>query len=215
MSPTAKLLVATYNKGKLKEILRIFRSEIPEIELFTLEEFPGAEDVEEVGDTFEANALLKARSGFAHSGIPTLGDDSGLMIDALEGRPGIYSARYSGESDPLLKDQANVEKVLDELSGVLEPLRTARFVTVAALVTGPNPQDELVVRGELEGMILSAPRGDGGFGYDPIFTPVGMAKTLAELTADEKDEISHRGRALRKMAPLLGLRFAQIQRPVE
>ncbi|MGA1706627.1 MAG: RdgB/HAM1 family non-canonical purine NTP pyrophosphatase [Candidatus Nanopelagicaceae bacterium] len=215
MSSSAKLLVATYNKGKLKEILRIFGLEIPELELFTLEDFPGADDVEEVGDTFEANALLKARAGFSHSKIPTLGDDSGLMVDALEGRPGIYSARYSGESDPLLKDQANIRKILSEMEAVDQPLRTARFVTVAAFVAGPTKADEILVRGELEGVIVSTPRGEGGFGYDPIFEPIGMDKTLAELPAHEKDEISHRGRALRKMAPLLGLRFAEIQRPVE
>jgi XTP/dITP diphosphohydrolase len=213
--PAPRLLVATHNKGKLKEFLRIFSAEIPDLQLFTLDDFPGAEDVDEVGETFEANALLKARAGYLHSGIPTLADDSGLAIDTLDGRPGIRSARYSGEVDPALRDSANIKKVLDELGGVNAPARTARFVTVAAFVASSSPQDEYVERGELEGVIVEAPRGDGGFGYDPIFAPVGMTATLAEIPAAKKDEISHRGRALRKIAPVVGLRFAQIQRPVE
>lgn len=219
MNSAANLLVATHNKGKLKEILRIFSTEIKELDLLTLDDFPGAEDVDEVGDTFEANALLKARAGFLHSGIPTLADDSGLVVDALDGRPGIHSARYSGVTDPGLRDEANIRKILDELEaregGSESSSRTARFVTVAAFVAGADPEDEMVVRGELEGVIVASPRGEGGFGYDPIFAPMGMDKTLAELLAQEKDEISHRGRALRKIAPLVGLRFAQIQRPVE
>lgn len=236
-SPTqlhGKLLVATHNKGKLKEILRIFSVEIPNLQLFTLDDFPGADDVDEVGETFEANALLKARAGFLHSGIPTLADDSGLVIDALGGKPGIHSARYSGGGD-----LANIEKVLEELRGVPEGQRTARFVTVAAFVDSLDSLDHLdhadhddhdalggqskgaihsgvlVERGELEGTITGEPRGEGGFGYDPIFTPTGMSSTLAQLSAEEKDEISHRGRALRKIAPRVGLRFAQIQRRVE
>jgi XTP/dITP diphosphohydrolase len=220
-----KLLVATHNKGKLKEILRIFSVAIPNLQLFTLADFPGADEVDEVGETFEANALLKARSGFLHSGIPTLADDSGLVIDALDGRPGIHSARYSGGGD-----LANIEKVLDELRGVPAERRTARFVTVAAFVdrveqtdrevtssqsTEPTRSSALIERGELEGSITKEPQGEGGFGYDPIFAPAGSIVTLAQLTAEEKDEISHRGRALRKIAPGVGLRFAQIQRRVE
>ena len=221
------LLVATTNKGKLKEILRIFSSEIPELVLHTLDEFPEAVDVEESGATFEANALLKARAGFALSGLPTLADDSGLEIDALGGRPGIHSARYSGGGDA-----ANIAKVLEEMSEVSLSSRAARFVTVVAFVAPPSGDSvlkghatgEITVRGELEGIITSSPRGDGGFGYDPIFQPSTYlpshdpsqdALTLAQMRPEEKDEISHRGRALRKIAPMVGLRFAQIQRPVE
>jgi XTP/dITP diphosphohydrolase len=197
------LLVATQNRGKLKEILRIFAAEVPDLTLHTLDEFPDAKDVEETGDTFEANALLKARAGFELSGMPTLADDSGLVIDALGGRPGIHSARYSGKGDA-----GNIEKVLDEMKDVAEGLRTARFVTVAAFVA----EDEILERGEFEGVITHSPRGEGGFGYDPIFQPIGLDLTLAQLTAEQKDEMSHRGRALRKLAPRVGIRFAQIPR---
>jgi len=198
------LLVATHNKGKLKEILRIFSVEIPDLRLFTLDDFPGAEEVDEVGETFEENALLKARAGFLHSGIPTLADDSGLAVDALGGKPGIHSARYSGGGDA-----ANIEKVLRELDGVEIAKRTARFVTVVAFIDGDDPV--ITERGELEGVIVDAPRGEGGFGYDPIFAPINSASTLAEISATEKDEISHRGRALRMIAPKVGIRFAQFR----
>ena len=212
---SARLLVATLNKGKLKEILRIFSSEIPDIELFTLDDFPGADEVDEVGLTFEENALLKARAGFHHSGIPTLADDSGLAIDALDGRPGIHSARYSGDRDKATRDRSNIEKVLRELDGVADGARTARFVTVTAFVDSAEADEAIVERGELLGSIVREPRGERGFGYDPIFAPIDSSRTLAEFAAEEKDEISHRGRALRKIAPRVGLRFAQIQRRVE
>ena len=212
---SARLLVATLNKGKLKEILRIFSNEIPGIELFTLDDFPGAEEVDEVGLTFEENALLKARAGFQHSGMPTLADDSGLAIDALGGRPGIYSARYSGDGEKATREKANIEKVLRELAGVADGARTARFVTVTAFVDSAKTDEAIVERGELLGSIIREPRGERGFGYDPIFVPDGSSHTLAELSAEEKDDISHRGRALRKIAPRVGLRFAQIQRRVE
>ena len=203
-SHNQSLLVATHNKGKLKEILRIFSVEIPDLRLFTLDDFPGAEEVDEVGETFEENALLKARAGFLHSGIPTLADDSGLAVDALGGKPGIHSARYSGGGDA-----ANIEKVLRELDGVEMAKRTARFVTVVAFIDGDDPV--ITERGELEGVIVDAPRGEGGFGYDPIFAPINSASTLAEISATEKDEISHRGRALRMIAPKVGIRFAQFR----
>lgn len=198
------LLVATHNKGKLKEILRIFTVEIPNLRLFTLDDFPGAEEVDEVGKTFEENALLKAHAGFLHSGIPTLADDSGLVIDALGGRPGIHSARYSGGGDP-----ANIEKVLRELEGVAPERRSARFLSVVAYVDGVEPP--VTEEGELEGVIVDAPRGEGGFGYDPIFAPINASATLAEISAAQKDEISHRGSALRKIAPKVGIRFAQFR----
>ena len=212
-SSERSLLVATHNKGKLKEILRIFSAEIAGLSLLTLDDFPGAEEVDEVGETFEENALLKARAGFLHSGIPTLADDSGLVIDALGGRPGIHSARYSGGGDA-----ANIEKVLRELEGVPSEKRSARFVTVVAFFDGIGGisgidvgEGSITERGELEGVIIDAPRGEGGFGYDPIFVPQASALTLAQLSATEKDEISHRGGALRKIAPRVGIRFAQFR----
>lgn len=212
-SSERSLLVATHNKGKLKEILRIFSAEISDLRLLTLDDFPGAEEVDEVGETFEENSLLKARAGFLHSGIPTLADDSGLVIDALGGRPGIHSARYSGGGDA-----ANIEKVLRELEGVPSEKRSARFVTVVAFFDGmggidgiDGGEESITERGELEGVIIDAPRGEGGFGYDPIFVPQASALTLAQLSATEKDEISHRGGALRKIAPRVGIRFAQFR----
>ena len=209
-SSERSLLVATHNKGKLKEILRIFSAEISDLRLLTLDDFPGAEEVDEVGETFEENSLLKARAGFLHSGIPTLADDSGLVIDALGGRPGIHSARYSGGGDA-----ANIEKVLRELEGVPSEKRSARFVTVVAFFGGigeiDGGEESITERGELEGVIIDAPRGEGGFGYDPIFVPQASALTLAQLSATEKDEISHRGGALRKIAPRVGIRFAQFR----
>lgn len=197
-----KILVATRNKGKLVELLRIFQEEIPGIELLTLDEFPGAKEVEESGETFEANSLLKAEAAFELSGMPSLADDSGLIVDALGGAPGVHSARYSGSGDI-----GNIERVLRELRDLgawSEGARTARFVTVATYIDGDGT---IVMRGELEGVILPAPRGDGGFGYDPIFKPLGSDLSLAEMEADEKDAISHRGRALRLLAPKVGLRF--------
>lgn len=197
-----KILVATRNKGKLVELLRIFQEEIPGIELLTLDAFPGAKEVEESGETFEANSLLKAEAAFELSGMPSLADDSGLIVDALGGAPGVHSARYSGSGDI-----GNIERVLHELrelGALSEGARTARFVTVATYIDGDGT---IVMRGELEGVILPAPRGDGGFGYDPIFKPLGSDLSLAEMAAHEKDAISHRGRALRLLAPKVGLRF--------
>lgn len=197
-----KILVATRNKGKLVELLRIFQEEIPGIELLTLDAFPGAKEVEESGETFEANSLLKAEAAFELSGLPSLADDSGLIVDALDGAPGVHSARYSGSGDI-----GNIERVLHELrelGALSEGARTARFVTVATYIDGDGT---IVMRGELEGVILPAPRGDGGFGYDPIFKPLGSDLSLAEMAAHEKDAISHRGRALRLLAPKVGLRF--------
>lgn len=194
-----QLLVATRNKGKLAELLRIFQGEIPGIELLTLDYFPGSAEVEESGETFEANSLLKAEAAFSLSGVPSLADDSGLVIDALNGAPGVHSARYSGKGE-----NGNIERVLQELNGVPDTLRAARFVTVATYIDGAGT---IVMRGELEGVILTAPRGEGGFGYDPIFQPLGSELSLAQMAADEKDAISHRGRALRLLAPEVGLRF--------
>lgn len=195
-----QILVATRNPGKLTELLRIFAPVIPSVELLTLADFPDAPDVEETGDTFEANALLKARAAFEISGLPSLADDSGLVVDALGGAPGVKSARYSGEGT-----QGNIAKVLAELSGIDLEKRSARFVSVVALVTDEG--EPLLARGELEGVILFEPKGERGFGYDPIFKPLESERTLAEMDPEEKDAISHRGRALREMAPLLGLRL--------
>lgn len=184
------------------ELLRIFQDEIPGVELLTLDDFPDSQEVEESGETFEANSLLKAEAAFALSGLASLADDSGLVIDALGGAPGVHSARYSGQGVV-----GNIERVLrelDEMGALSESARTARFVTVATYIDG---EGTIVMRGELEGVILLVPRGEGGFGYDPIFQPLGSEHSLAEMNPEEKDAISHRGRALRLLAPKVGLRL--------
>lgn len=185
-----KLLVATKNRGKVEELRRIFAG--LDVELVGADEL-ALDDVEETGETFEANALLKARA-YAHaSGLMALADDSGLEVDALGGAPGVHSARYAGDGGA----EANVRKLLAALAHVEDARRTARFRCVLALVdpTGPLGQGALLAEGACEGRIARAPRGSGGFGYDPIFVPEGMSVTMAEISEAEKDRISHRGRA--------------------
>ena len=154
------------------------------------------DDVEETGDTFEENALIKATTIARATGLPAIADDSGLCIDALGGAPGIYSARWAGTHGD---DLANIRKVLEQLSNVPSSKRSARFICVIALAL-PDGRSE-VVRGELPGEIRRESAGSNGFGYDPIFQPTGFLQTLAEMTPEAKDEISHRARALREIAP--------------
>jgi XTP/dITP diphosphohydrolase len=189
-----KLIVASKNSGKLNEFRRILNLESQGIELVTDIEIP---DVAETGATFEENALLKALAVAKFSGFPAIADDSGLAVDALQGAPGILSARWSGGGD-----KANIVKVLAELKEVPDPKRSAKFVAVIAIAkpTGEN----LIVRGELKGLIRHAPTGSNGFGYDPIFQPeIGDGRTLAELSAAEKDAISHRSAALAQITPMI------------
>ena len=185
-----RLLVATKNRGKLEELRRIFDG--LDVELVGADEL-ALGDVEETGETFEANALLKARAYAQASGLMALADDSGLEVDALGGAPGVRSARYAGEGG----SEANVRKLLAALESVEDARRTARFRCVLAVVdpTGPLGQDALLAEGACEGRIARAPRGSGGFGYDPVFVPEGMSATMAEISEAEKDRISHRGRA--------------------
>lgn len=189
-------LLATHNKKKRDELSRILKP--LGINVFIAEDL-GIEltDVEETGETFLENALLKSRSGCRESGLPCIADDSGLAVDRLGGRPGVYSARYAGEHGD---DEANIALLLSELEGVPAQERTARFVCTVAC-TYPDGR-ELTVDGVCEGMIGFEKRGEGGFGYDPVFM-VGE-RSFAELTREEKDAISHRGNALRKFAELLG-----------
>jgi XTP/dITP diphosphohydrolase len=184
---TTRVVLATHNPGKLTEVRRILDG-LP-IQLLSAGE-AGLRDVEEHGATFEENALLKARAGAEASGLPCLADDSGLVVDALGGAPGVRSARYAGGHGD---DEANLRLVLERLEGVVD--RTARFVCVAALAL-PDGRAR-TVEGVLEGVIVDAPRGEGGFGYDPIFRPEGAHLTTAEMRPHEKDAISHRGRAFR------------------
>jgi XTP/dITP diphosphohydrolase len=189
-----KLVVASKNSGKIKEFRRILQLDSQGIELLIDIEIP---EVAETGSTFEENALLKAISIAKFTGIPAIADDSGLAIDALDGAPGILSARWSGGGD-----KENIKKVLDEIKDAPDSKRGAKFVAVIALA---KPSGEnLIIRGELEGSIRRAPVGDNGFGYDPIFEPItGDGRTLAELDPSEKDAISHRSLALAQITPLI------------
>lgn len=182
-----RLVLATRNPGKVAELRRILAGIDVELTDATAVDLP---EVAETGMTFVDNALAKARSGAAASGLPCIADDSGLVVDALGGEPGVRSARYAG---PEGDDEANLRLVLARMATASE--RTARFVCVAALVT-PDGR-EWTTEGTIEGTLTDAPRGAGGFGYDPIFQPAGEARTTAEMTAEDKDAISHRGQAFR------------------
>ncbi len=196
--PTVDTLVlATRNAGKLRELARILGAQIS---LTGLDEFPDAPDVPETGDTFEANALLKARAIADHTGLPAVADDSGLCVDALNGMPGIRSARWAGAHGD---DKANLNLVLAQVADVPDTRLGARFVCAAALVVPGKTPREVVVTGTLDGRLVRVPRGTGGFGYDPIFRPDGFTQTTAEMTAEEKDAISHRGRAFRALVPYI------------
>lgn len=186
-----QILIATKNEGKLKEFKQIFTAK--GIEVLSLKDVDEDVDVQENGLTFEENARLKADSYAKTIGIPVLADDSGLEIDALNGRPGIFSARYAGDHN----DAANNAKVLTELGGVPDEKRTATFHT-SVVVRKPDGT-ELVANGNLRGRILSVPRGDNGFGYDPLFYVEEKQKTLAQMTREEKNQISHRALAIQDL----------------
>ena len=192
-----QLLLATRNKGKIEEFRRILEAIAPgEIELIGLDSFPDLHDVVEDGKTFQENALKKAREMCEATGIAAIADDSGLCIDFLNGDPGIFSARWAGSHGD---DAANIAKVLQQLDGIPENQRGAHFTCVAALYLpdGRSHCEEAQFRGS----ILLSPIGDQGFGYDPIFKPAGYAISSAQMSAEEKDSISHRGKSLRAIAP--------------
>lgn len=192
-----KLLLATRNKGKIEEFRRILDDiAAGQIELVGLDQFPNLHDVDETGSTFEENALLKAREMCEASGIPAIADDSGLCIDYLNGEPGIFSARWAGTHGD---DRANTQKVLYSLADVPDEKRSAHFTCVAALAL-PDGRTH-VEEARFEGWILHEPIGDQGFGYDPIFRPDGYAISSAQMSAEAKDAISHRGKSLRAIAP--------------
>ncbi|MCB8981908.1 MAG: XTP/dITP diphosphatase [Ardenticatenaceae bacterium] len=193
----AKLLVATHNKGKVIEFAEMLQD--MEIEWLSLDDLGVTEDVEETGHTFRENSVLKAQAYAAISGLLTLADDSGLEVDALNGAPGVYTARYGGEG---LTDVQRYEKLLDDIKDVPEPQRTARFRCVIVLAA---PDGTLLGEsdGVCEGRIAQAPVGDNGFGYDPVFYLPAFGQTMAQLSASQKHQISHRGRALQAIAPRL------------
>jgi XTP/dITP diphosphohydrolase len=197
------VVLATRNAAKLRELARILGAEDSggaQIRLAGLDEFPGAPDVPETGATFEENALLKARAIANYTGLPAVADDSGLCVDALSGMPGVLSARWAGGHGD---DRANLELVLAQVADVPGTRLGAQFVCAAALVVPGPATREWVVTGRVEGRLIRSPRGSGGFGYDPIFLPDGFDQTTAEMTAEAKDAISHRGRAFRALTPFI------------
>jgi XTP/dITP diphosphohydrolase len=198
----ARVLLATRNAKKLDELRRILEPVAPAVVLVGLDDVPAYEEVPESGLTFAENALIKAREGAAQVGLPTVADDSGLAVDALNGMPGVFSARWAGRhGSQAERDRANLDLLLAQIEDVPDVHRAASFVCVAALAF-PDGR-ELTVEGTMRGRLARAPRGDGGFGYDPIFVADGRDVTNAELTPADKDGISHRGRAFRALAPTL------------
>ncbi len=191
-----RLVLATRNRGKIVELERILAAAGLDVELVGVDAFPDLADVPETGATFAENALIKAHAVASATGLPAVADDSGICVDALNGMPGVLSARWAGRHGD---DVANLELVLAQLAEVPDERRTAHFACAAALAL-PDGREE-VVEGRLDGHVIRGPRGTNGFGYDPVFVPDGESRTTAELSPDEKDAISHRGRAFRALAP--------------
>jgi XTP/dITP diphosphohydrolase len=187
-----EIVVATKNKGKASEFENMFSQHGYTVK--TLLDYPDVEDIEETGKTFEENAIIKAEAISTLLNTPVISDDSGLIVDALDGRPGIYSARYAGEEK---SDEANIDKVLEELKDVPRDQRTARFY--CALAVAVPGKSTYTVHGTCEGEILTERKGTNGFGYDPIFYVNEKDCTMAELEADEKNKISHRAKALKAL----------------
>lgn len=200
MSAPRRVVLATGNAGKLREMTALLAplglTILPQTEL-------GIPSADETGTTFEANALIKARHAAAASGLPALADDSGIEVDALDGRPGVWSARYAG---PHATDADNNTLLLRELRGVPAERRTARYRCVIAWVDSADDPAPCLARGAWEGTIATEPAGQGGFGYDPLFIPTGSTVTAAQMSAADKNAVSHRGRALAELVRLLQAR---------
>ena len=190
-----KLLLATGSEHKIIELERILESESVPVEVVGLADVDPYPEPVENGSTFEQNALIKAHAGFQVTGLPTLADDSGIEVDVLNKMPGVRSARWAGGHS---HDKDNLDLLIRQIADVEPERRTARFVAAMALVWAGG---ETVLRGVVEGTLATQPRGEHGFGYDPIFVPLGETRTTAEMNDEEKDAISHRGRALRAMIP--------------
>jgi XTP/dITP diphosphohydrolase len=190
-------LVASRNRKKLAELRRVLDGAGVALTLLSLDDVAPFDEAPETGATFEENALAKARDAFRATGLACVADDSGLEVDALNGMPGVLSARWSGRHGD---DGANTALLLAQLADVPDSRRGAAFVSACALVSSSH---EVVVRGRWPGTIVREARGDGGFGYDPVFLPEGSSRTAAELTPSEKDAVSHRGRALAALLPAL------------
>ncbi len=191
-----KFVLATRNSHKATELKRILEELNLDCELLTVADFPGAPEVEETESSFEGNALLKARALVKFTGLAAIADDSGICVDALDGNPGVLSARWSGALENV--DEANLDLVLKQVKDVPTESRGAKFVC-AAVAVFPDGQ-EMVAIGEMLGHLLNAPTGENGFGYDPIFVPQGFEISTAQMSAVEKDAISHRGKALNQLA---------------
>ena len=194
----AQVVLATKNRHKLEELHRILDAAGLDIELLGADAFPDLPDVAETESSFAGNALLKAREIARVTGLPAIADDSGLAVDALNGMPGIFSARWAGRHGD---DAANLALLLGQLSDVPDRRRGAAFHCAAAIALPDGT--ERVVEGTIEGTIIREPRGTNGFGYDPVFVPLGYQVTTAEMPSQEKDAISHRGRALQALAPVV------------
>ncbi|MEU6232044.1 RdgB/HAM1 family non-canonical purine NTP pyrophosphatase [Kitasatospora sp. NPDC047058] len=195
---TTRLILATRNRHKVAELRAILGDAGLDVELVGADAYPEIPDVPETGVTFAENALLKAHALAGATGLPAVADDSGLCVDVLNGAPGIFSARWAGKHGD---DRANLDLLLAQLSDIGPEHRGAHFACAAALALPDGT--ERVVEGRLPGTLRTTPAGDGGFGYDPILEPLGETRTCAEMTADEKNAISHRGQAFRALAPVV------------
>ena len=191
-----RVVLATANAGKLRELSALLA---PHGLTLLRQTDLGVDSPEETGTTFEANALLKARHAARITGLPSIADDSGIEVDALDGRPGVYSARYAG---PDASDEANLNLLLHEMRDVPDGRRGARYRCVIAMLRSADDPAPLLARGSWEGKILRVPRGSGGFGYDPVFLPVGSPLTAAEMASADKNAVSHRALALKALLAL-------------
>jgi XTP/dITP diphosphohydrolase len=194
---TQRIVLASNNAGKVREFNQLLAGS--GFEVIPQSEFQ-VEEIEETGLTFVENALLKARNAAQHTGLPAIADDSGLEVDALDGAPGIYSARYAGTG---ASDQQNLEKLLETLKGVGDENRNARFQCLMVYIRHPADPTPMIFQGTWEGRVLHAPQGNNGFGYDPIFYVPEQKCSSAELTSDLKNSLSHRGQALRQLISVL------------
>jgi len=194
-----QIILATHNRGKMKEMSSIL-AHLP-VKLLTLDDFPQIGEIPETGETLKENAFIKAETVHQKTGLPALADDTGLEVEALDGAPGVHSSRYDGETATF---EDNCRKMMQEMDGIPAEERTARFHTVIAFVS--NSGNEWT-EGMVEGRILEKKRGDGGFGYDPLFYYPPLKKTFAELNSEQKNNISHRGKALRNFCQILEKRI--------
>jgi len=194
-----QIILATHNRGKMKEMSSIL-AHLP-VKLLTLDDFPQIGEIPETGETLKENAFIKAETVHQKTGLPALADDTGLEVDALDGAPGVHSSRYDGETATF---EDNCRKMMQEMDGIPAEERTARFHTVIAFVSDSGNE---WTEGMVEGRILEKKRGDGGFGYDPLFYYPPLKKTFAELNSEQKNNISHRGKALRNFCQILEKRI--------